>query len=121
MVGEHLVQASDCRVKRGMRPKTEKDHASVGMMLDEDQLAKIPIEGDENASFSIRNGEDFRVNQTGGVLEGDGADIVSQFLQVRSNAHISALVQEEPHALAFASSALFLEAAKASLLSGDRR
>ena len=92
------------------------------LLVNENQPPEIAVVGNQDASFTIGNAKNLRIGQTGWIVARNSGDIVPKRGQVRDGAPIGALVQQEPHALLWASSALrLLEAARASFLSGDFR
>ncbi len=78
VVGEHLIQPSNGGIQWRTGPKTEVDHARMGLVLDENQLAKIPIMGDEHAGLLKCNSEHLVIRQARGVFASNSGDIMSQ-------------------------------------------
>ncbi len=50
----------------------------MGLMLDENQLAKIPIVGDEHAGLLKCNSEHLVIRQARGLFASNSGDIMSQ-------------------------------------------
>lgn len=112
MLGKNIPKPSNRHIQRRGRAKTKQDHARVGPMLDEDQLPKITVIGDEHSFFPVRNVENVDIGQSSRVITGNSGDAVSSFHQVRNHARIGALVEQKLHTFA---------AARAAFLCGERR
>ena len=102
MLRKYMVQPGDNCGQRDHWTKAKQDYPRMGTVLDKDELPKTAVMGNEDAPGLKCNVEYFRINQTGRIVMGDSTDIVPHFLQERTNARISAFVQQEPHAVALA-------------------
>lgn len=99
VVGQDRGQASDDEVQWWRRTQPKKDHTDMRLVVDEYQSPKITIVGNQDASFAIGNAKNLRIRQSGWILSRNPGDIVSEGRQVRHEARIGALIQQEPHAL----------------------
>jgi hypothetical protein len=73
------------------------------LVLDEDQSPEVSIVGDQDASFAKRYAKNFGIGQAGWVIARNSGHIVSERGQMRHKTRIGVLIEQEPHALAWAS------------------
>lgn len=97
-----MVKAGDDCDQRDHWTKAKQDYPGMGTVLDKDEFPKTAVMGDEDSPSLKCYVEYFRIDQAGRIVMGDSTDIVPQLLQERTNARISAFVQQEPHAVALA-------------------
>ena len=93
---QRLIQMLDFRLQLGPG-KPEKQHASVGKTLVEDQLAEIPVRNNEDPLLLPGNRQDVLIRQAMRVISGDGRNVVAKISKVVDQAEIGALVKKELH------------------------
>jgi hypothetical protein len=99
VIAEDVVQASDLHREVGLF-EAKQDDTGVEIALAEDQLAEVKILGNDRSLLSSGCGENLRVPKSSRVLSSDPGDVMSESFEIRDQAGISALVEEEPHAWA---------------------
>ena len=85
---QRLIQMFDFGLQLGPR-KPEKQHASVGEALIENQLAEIPVGNNQNSLFLAGDRKDILVGKTMGVISGDGRNVVAEGSKVVDKAKVS--------------------------------
>jgi hypothetical protein len=96
LILERLIQVFDLGLQLGPG-KPEKQHASVGKSLVEDQLAEIAVGNDEDALLLPGDRQHVLIGKTRRIVSRDGRDVVAEASKVVHKAEIGALVEEEFH------------------------
>ena len=81
MILKRAIQMFDFGLQLGPR-KPEKQHASVGKALIEDQLAEIPVGNNQCSLLLAGDRKDILVGKTMGVVSGDGRNVVAEISKV---------------------------------------
>ncbi len=68
-------------------------------MATDNQLAEVPVIGDENTPFSYSNGKYPLVGKTGGIVVGNAGHIMSGRGEKGGNTKLRTFIQEELHKL----------------------
>lgn len=97
MVGEDEVETVDHYSKRSVSTKAKKDDTSMGLALREDELAKIAVERDQNSSLLLGDREDVPVRKAGGMVNRNGAHVVTHPFQCRKGSRVDNLVKKNSH------------------------
>ena len=96
VIFEGGIEVIDLGLKIGTG-KPEKQNARVRVTLVKDQLAKIPIGNDENASLLPGKREDVLIRKAMRVVAGDGRNVMTEKAQVGDEAKVGALIEQEFH------------------------
>jgi hypothetical protein len=78
---ECLIQMIDLGQQLGPR-KPEKQHASVGKSLVENQFTEIPVGNNEDPLLLPGDRKNILVGKTMGVVSGDGRNVVAEISKV---------------------------------------
>ncbi len=99
MVDQNLAQPVDLLSRRRIEGQSKIDNPMMRDLVQEDELTKVAIVGDEDALLGMSDAQHFTVRESVGIVVGNGSYVVPFVLEKRSDLELSALIQQESHAL----------------------
>jgi hypothetical protein len=79
--GEDKGKPVNLQLQGRIRTKPQEDHASMGKLQPEHQLAKIPVISNKNALLLFRQRKDFLIGETMGIVTTDPGDIMAELFE----------------------------------------
>ena len=96
VMGQHVFEARRGESK-AVGGKTQVNDTRVRLAMAKDELPKITIIGDEDASLPLRDGQHLLIGQARGMVTADPLRIVTALCEPSSKTGIRALVEEKVH------------------------
>jgi hypothetical protein len=78
VVGEHMVNPVDLRVKLRMLSKAQEDDTRMRMLSDKDEFPEVSVIGDEDSLLSMGNRQNFWVGKACREIDRNGSDVMAK-------------------------------------------